>query len=257
MNRLYVYAALVTLPATAQAASVHGVEQGARLGVGIACARQIDVVADPANTGQVVMDAVAANQEEIAQIVFTGGDTVRVKARGACWRGPDPNVFQPTLDITLHVPARFPLAIDAASSTNYHVTVGGTLSFDQSGSGELDATHVTKLDMDVSGSGRTNVLDVAGPISLDLSGSGKIMIKHAESETVSAQISGSGHLSIPTGNIGRLTVDGSGSGDMTLGGIVGSVSADLSGSGGVSIGTLTGKLTQDVSGSGRVNINAH
>lgn len=257
VNRLCILAALAVLPVAAQAASLHGAEQGARLEVGIACARQIDVVADPGLSGQAVMDAVAANQEEIAQIVFTGGDAIEVKARGQCWRGPNPETFAPTLDITLHVPALFALSIDAAGSTVYHVTVGGTLKLDQSGSGEVDATKVTKLDMDVSGSGVARVLDVAGPISVDLSGSAKVMIRHAQSETLDAEISGSGHVQIDSGTIGRLKVDGSGRGDVTLGAEVGSADVDLAGSGSVSIGKLTGKLTQDISGSGHVQVISH
>jgi hypothetical protein len=257
VNRLCILAVVAVLPVSAQAASLHGVQQGARLEVGIACARQIDVVADPALSGQAVMDAVAANQEEIAQIVLSGGDAVRVKARGQCWRGPNPETFEPTLDITLHVPALFPLGIDAAGRTVYHVTAGGTLALDQSGSGEVDATKVTKLDMDLSGSGTIRVLDVAGPISLDLSGSAKVMIKQAQSDTLDTKISGSGHVRIESGTIGRLSADGSGSGDVTLGGEVGTAAVDLSGSGSVSIGKLTGKLTQDISGSGEVHVLSH
>ncbi len=257
MNRFCFFVAVATLPMAAQAASTHGVQMGGRLEVGIACARQIDVVAAPAASGQVTMDAVAEHQEEIAQIVFTGGDAVRVKARSYCWPGPNTGNFQPTLDITLHVPARFPLGIDAAGATNYHVTVGGTLSIAQSGSGALDATQTTKLDMDLSGSGAVQVLDVAGPIGIDLSGAENVTIKHAQSDAVSVKSSGSGHVWINGGSVERLSVDGSGSGDVTLAGSVGAADIDLSGSGGVSIGTLTGKLTQDISGSGIVHILAH
>ena len=250
-------ASVLLLPVMAQAASLHGDEKGASLDLSFSCARQIEVTADSHLLGEVVMDATAANPEEIAQIDFASGEKVRLKSHGQCWDGTDPSHFQPTLDIKLRVAAAFALGVEAAGSTDYRVAVGGPLDFELSGSGQLDATKVSLLNLELSGSGAVRIEEVTGPISLDVSGSARVTIKQAQSEAVSAKISGSGHVRIENGNTGQLRVQDSGSGNVTLAGTVANAAVDLSGSGGVTIGKLIGKLVEDTSGSGTIKVLSH
>ncbi len=257
MNRICVaIAAVAMLPALAHAQSFHQTAAGSRLEVRISCARHIEVTADPTLSGQVVIDAAAAHPEEIAQIDFSGGPKIVLKSHGECWQNNQYGNFQPTLDIKLHVPAAFPLSLEASSDTTYNVAVGGPLNLDISGSAQLDITKVTALSMDVSGSGDVRIADVSGPINLDSSGSGKLLIGHGDASAVVAKISGSGEFHIDTGTVGQLAVNGSGSGEVTLGGTVGNAVIDLSGSGDVSIGKLTGQLAQNTSGSGTVHVSS-
>ena len=255
--RFCLAAAVVLLPVVAQAASLHDEKKGAALDLSFSCARQIEMTADPALLGTVVLDAAAAHPEEIAQIDFAGGDKVRLKSHGACWRGADPARYEPSLTLTLHVPAAFPLGVQASGSTDYHIAVGGTLDFDLSGSGRLAATKVGRLGLDLSGSGAVRIDEVTGPISLDHSGSVQVTIRQAQSGTVTAKLSGSGEVRIENGNVRQLEVEDSGSTDVTLGGTVGDASVDLSGSGGVTIGRLLGKLVENTSGSGTVRVMSH
>lgn len=85
-------------------------------------------MADPALSDRVVMEAMAAHPEELAQMDFSGGQAEKLKLKGwfnmsgwsllslhgACWRPETSGSFEPTLRVKLSVPPGFAVAVDAS-----------------------------------------------------------------------------------------------------------------------------------------------
>jgi hypothetical protein len=259
---------LVAWPGLAFSQPVHQSAEGARLEIGLPCAKDIAVVADPALSGRVVMDATAEHPEELAHMEFVGGDSVRLKLRGwfhmaggsllslhgDCWRPHDQENFDPTLRIRLSVPSGFALAVDASGDGTYHLAAGGALTLDMSGSARVEATSLTRLDLSLSGSGDVKVAQVAGPVHADMSGSGDVEIAQVTAADMAVEQSGSSTFRVGGGTVGKLTVDSSGSGDVILHGTAGDTVVESSGSGQIEIARVTGRLVDDATGSGAVKI---
>lgn len=266
--RLALAALVAALPAICQAQTLQKTAQGPKLEIDMPCAKDITVAADPSLANQATITAEAAHQAEIDQMQFAGGDAIKLKLRGEfslaggtlfslhgeCWRPDRDTEFQPTLRIKIAVPPNFPLAIDASSATNIHIDTGGALDLDSSGSGDIDATSVTALNIGASSSGNIRVLKVSGPIHVSTSGSGDIAIAQADTKAVAVQASGSAAFKIGVGQIDQLTVESSGSSEVSLGTTVGNAAVETSGSGNVTIKRVTGHLAQNTSGSGEVTV---
>lgn len=107
---------------------------------------------------------------------------------------------------------------------------------------------VSKADISLAGAGRVDVASVAGPLDLDIAGSGKVNV--GATQSVKADIAGAGDTTL--GPIaGGLSVDIAGSGDVSTPRVNGPVKVDIAGSGSVSIADgVANPLHVDIMGSG-------
>ena len=230
---------------------------GTSLAVDSPCARQVTIDPDPSLSGQVMVDATADNPQELAQLVLSSGDAVKLRGpTDQCWRPDGSFSFEPTLAIHIRVPPHFAIGIDEGGSGDYRVGAAGALSVDFSGSGKLQAESATALSVDLSGSGQLAVAHLDGAAHAEISGSGAIDVGAGALPTLDLDISGSGGFRLGAGSIGKLKVDTSGSGKVRVDGTVGDASLDISGSGNVDIAKLTGSISQQVDGSGTVRIGS-
>jgi hypothetical protein len=251
------FAILLAAGTAAAAEPRHLAGSGTSLEVDSPCARQVTIDPDPSLSGQVSVDATADNPEELAQLVLTGGDSVKLRGpTNQCWRPDNSFSFEPTLVINIRVPPHFPIAIDESGSGDYHVGPAGAFSVDLSGSGKLQAESVTTLTVDISGSGRLAVAHANGAAHAGISGSGAIDIAEGTLPDLNLDISGSGEFLLRAGTVAKLKVDTSGSGSVRVDGTVGDASVGISGSGGVDIAKLTGSISKDIDGSGEVRIGS-
>jgi hypothetical protein len=249
--------AILLAAGTAAAEPRHMSGSGSSLEVATPCARHVTIDPDPSLSGQVSVDATADNPEELAQLVLTSGDSVKLRGpTNECWR-PDNNFsFEPTLAITIRVPPHFSIAIDESGSGDYQIGPAGALAVDLSGSGKLQAESVTTLTVDISGSGRLAIAHANGAAHVGISGSGAIDIAEGTLPDLNLDISGSGEFRQRAGTVAKLKVDASGSGSVRVDGTVGDASVGISGSGGVDIAKLAGSISKEVDGSGEVRIGS-
>ena len=238
----------------AQAATLQTMLTGTGLSLDSPCMRRVDIQPDASLHGQAVVQATAENQQELDQLVLESRRTATIRNRpGECWH-PTP-IFQPTLDVSVRVPAGFPLDIDASGVTRYAIgPVGGPMKVSLSGASELEAAEVSTLDAQLSGSGRISVQQASGPARLDMSGHGRIEVGRADMPSLAVSLSGAGELRIDAGQVGSLTLDQSGAGHVQFGATVGDAKVDLSGVGAVHFVRVTGRLDKDVSGVGTVTV---
>lgn len=130
--------------------------------------------------------------------------------------------------------------------------VMGELRADIRGSADLTARNVGNVDVDIKGSGDLDVQN-AKLVKLSVAGSGDAEFENVKSADVS--VSGSGDISF--GDIdGSLAAESRGSGDIDAGDVAGDFIYDGGGSGDLDIGDVTGdRISIDVSGSGDVSID--
>ncbi len=239
---------------TAQAATLSATLNGSGLSIDSPCARSVEVTPDSSLHGQAVVQATADHQEEIDHLFLESRGTARIHTHpGDCWR--EGFNSQPTLAISVRVPAAYPLTIDESGVGRYTVgAVGGTLSLDLSGAAEIADASATSLQADISGNGSLHVARADGPASISLSGHGDITVDQATMPTFSVDLSGAGHIAIFAGHIGRARLETSGAGHMQIGAEVDDAHVDLSGVGSVHFNKVNGQLTKDVSGFGSVTV---
>ncbi len=238
----------------AQAATLQTTLTGASLALDGSCMRRAEVQPDTALHGQAMVQATADNQQELDELVLQSRQAATIGNRpGNCWQ-PTPS-FQPTLDVSVRVPAGFPLAVGASGVTRYVIgPVAGPLKIDLSGAADVEATEASTLVAQLSGSGVISVQQVSGPARLDLSGHGRIEVGRADMPNLSVSLSGAGELRVDAGQIGSLVLDQSGAGHVQFGATVGDAKVDLSGVGAVHFARVTGRLEKDVSGVGVVTV---
>jgi hypothetical protein len=239
-------------------ASRHLVASGTGLGIDSPCARQISVMPD--GTGRdVTMDATADNQQEVDQLVLTGGQSVKlfVPNRGpnSCWHPVGAPGFEPTLSLAIHVPAAFPLGIDESGRADYTVgDIQAPLSLDFSGMVNLHGDGAGAINMDLSGAGNVTIAHANGPLHADLSGRGSLVIGNASISAAALDLSGNGSIRIDHGDISNIQLSDSGAGNVSIGATVGNGAVDISGVGAIKIAKVTGALEKDVSGVGTIEI---
>jgi len=245
---------IALLPALAQAAEHAHTLSGKGLDMSGACARSVQIMPDPALAGQVAVQAAAVHPEEIAQLAFESGDTARIRRRTeSCWRPQEARAFQPTLILTIRVPARAPLTISDGGNLQYRIgPVGGPLTLALSGSGTVRAEAVDRLSAQLSGSQHLQVDQVQGEARLVMSGSDETDIDRADLRHLDAVLSGSGSLSVGSGHIASGSIRGSGSTNAEIGASTGDLSVTLAGSGTVRLARQEGTLTRSVAGSARI-----
>jgi hypothetical protein len=246
---------IVLAAGVAHAGSLHATLTGRSLSVDVPCARQIDIAPDPGLHGQVQVEAAAENQQELDALILESlhAATVHTRPQG-CWN-LNPFRNEPTLTVSIRVPAGFPLSVDASGIGQVSIgPVGGPLALDLSGAGVVTAADATSLNLDLSGSGSLTLGEANGPASIDMSGHGKVSVATATMPKLAAELSGAGQLTIGAGRIDKLSLSISGVGDVRIGATVGDADAELSGVGSVRLKQVTGQLSKSVSGVGSVTI---
>ena len=124
-----------------------------------------------------------------------------------------------------------PVDIEIAGSGTARMGSATKARLEIAGSGEFFVGAISGgLDAQVSGAGDATIESVNGPVSLDLSGSSKVVIKAGRADPFKVEISGSG--------------------DVDFGGEAVNPDVSISGSGSVAVASMSGSLKQDISGSG-------
>ncbi len=239
---------------TAQAASLSATLTGSGLSVDSPCAKTVDITVDASLRGQAQVQASADHQEEIDHLFLESRGTARIHTHpGECWQ--DGFNFQPTLTLSVRVPAGYPLMIDESGVGHYTVgALGGPLSLDLSGAADITDAAATTVHADISGSGSLHILRADGPASVMLSGHGAVVVDQATMPTFSADLSGAGRIAIGPGHVGKARLDTSGAGHIQMDAEVDDAHVDLSGMGSVHFAKVNGHLTKDVSGFGSVTV---
>ena len=140
-------------------------------------------------------------------------------------------------DFILQAPPQMPLRIVQSGDADVHVgRFSGPVSIDVSGDGNV-------------------VVDRAGSLSDQQRSSGDVSVGEVSGDVV-ASITGSGDLHIGSGHAGSLDATLHGSGDLSAGSgtMFGNVRADLNDSGDLSLGTVEGHLVARTTGSGDISI---
>ncbi len=240
---------------SAHAATLSATLDGSGLSVDSPCAISVEITPDNTLHNQAVIQATAEHQEEIDHLLLESRGTAHVHTHpGNCWR--ESLNSQPTLVLSVRVPAAYALTIDESGFGHYTIgAVGGTLSLDLSGAADITDTSATALHADISGSGNLHVARADGPASIELSGHGDITIDQATMPTFSVDLSGAGRVAVTAGRIGRARLEASGAGHMQIGAEVGDAHVDLSGVGSVHFSKVDGQLTKEVSGFGSVTVD--
>lgn len=111
----------------------------------------------------------------------------------------------------------------------------------------------------LNGSGNVTVTGAvnAAELSLDVNGSGDMIIRELHAQSLKAGISGSGNLTISDGDARRGTIDMAGSGGLDAAGLIQQeADIDISGSATASV-QVTEKLHVAITGSGSVTYTGH
>ena len=146
------------------------------------------------------------------------------------------------------------LSIDLAGSGEVRAGSAGGLSADLAGSGEIYVGAVADgAKVDIAGSGRVEVASLTGTLSMDGAGSGDLTVQGGAITEANIDLAGSGDVSIAA-PVQRLEVSIVGSGDVDVAAAVGDIEAEIAGSGGVSAQSVTGAVHREVWGSGEIRI---
>lgn len=129
--------------------------------------------------------------------------------------------------------------------------IAGTAAIKITGSGDMTAGDIGKLDLKITGSGDVDA-EIVGDVSLELTGSGDVDL--LESGATDMRSVGSGDIKIDLVN-GALTVASRGSGDVDIGDINGALKSSSRGSGDFSAGDINGDVIIEAVGSGDFNAN--
>jgi hypothetical protein len=127
--------------------------------------------------------------------------------------------------------------VDAAIAGSGSITIGASTQarLDVAGNGEFKSGPVAGgFDASIAGSGDAEVASVNGPVSLEIAGSGNVVIKGGRADPFKVSIAGSG--------------------DVTFDGEAVNPEISIAGSGNVAVGSMSGNLSQDMQGSGEFTV---
>jgi hypothetical protein len=240
---------------------------GASLAIASPCAKSVSIEPSSTLSNQIEVRATARRQEEVDQLEVAGGETASIGAHGRQCKGGGPHLsfslFRlgidtgPSLEVTVKVPAGMAIDIKESKSTDYDIgAVGGILTLDLSGSGDVSAADAKDPVVRLSGSGDAEFEKVSGKLEGRLSGSGDLSITRADVTSGELAASGSGDVAVEDGDFAMLNVRLSGSSSVTLGdGKIGSLTLISSGSSEVRVGAVVADA--DLSASGSSDIALH
>jgi len=122
--------------------------------------------------------------------------------------------------------------------------VAGPLRLEIDGSGRVNAGDVQSVHAELNGSGDASIGSVHGPLKLDIAGSGSLTATKVVGP-VDIDIAGAGSVKIADGVADPFKVDIAGSGDVFFGGVAVNPSIDALGSGKVKLHAIRGKLNSE------------
>jgi hypothetical protein len=255
MLPVFILCALASSAAIAQTRQMEAA--GSSLAIDAPCARSVTIQPDSTLAEKFTLQATAAHPEELAQLRFDGGATVKLRGpKGQCW-GEDGGSFVRTLDIALHVPPHVAMAIEESGGSKYVIgDVGGKLALDVSGGVTMQIGSTADIALDLSGGGDITLRQIDGSLTADISGGGSVRIDRAAMPDLTLSLSGGGSLTLDQGAVKTLALDVSGAGNVRIGATAGDATIAVSGSGNVDIAKVTGSFDKDVDGSGSVTIGA-
>ncbi|HMA51632.1 MAG TPA: DUF2807 domain-containing protein [Magnetospirillaceae bacterium] len=240
---------------------------GASLAIASPCAKSVSIEPSSELSNRVEVSATARRQSEIDQLEVAGGATAAIGAHGRKCAGGGPhisvNLFRlgidsgPSLEITVKVPAGMAIDIKESKSSDYDIgAVGGVLTLDLSGSGDVSAEDAKDPVVRLSGSGDAQFDKVTGKLEGHLSGSGDLSIARADISSADLAASGSGDISVDEGDFASLSVRLSGSSDLSVGdGKIGSLTLISSGSSSLRVDAVVADA--DLSAGGSSDIAVH
>jgi hypothetical protein len=124
------------------------------------------------------------------------------------------------------------------------VEVKGPLDLDIAGSGKVNVGPTQSVKADIAGAGDTALGPIAGGLKVDIAGSGDISSSRVNGP-VRVSIAGSGSVNVADGLANPLHVDIMGSGSFTFGGLAIDPKVSSFGSGSVKIKAYKGKMSSD------------
>ncbi len=122
--------------------------------------------------------------------------------------------------------------------------VAGPLRLEIDGSGRVNAGDVESVHAELNGSGDASIGSVHGPLNLDIAGSGSLTATKVVGP-VDIDIAGAGSVKIADGLADPFKVDIAGSGDVFFGGVAVNPHIDALGSGKVKLHAIRGKLDSE------------
>lgn len=154
------------------------------------------------------------------------------------------------------------LTVPAGTDLDVHGLVGDAKIGDTMGPLRLEAAatnarigRVGKAKLSFAGSGKIDIVEVSGPLHLEIAGSGKVRV--GKSGRVNADIAGAGDASLGTID-GGLNLDIAGSGDVAADRVNGPVKIGIAGSGSVKIASGEAKpFKVSIMGSGNVDFGGN
>jgi hypothetical protein len=256
---------------------------GNALAIVTPCANAVSITADPTLHRQMDILATADSKQQISELQTRSGAATTLSGAGShclgqsactessaiCAGLPNPA----SLKLALTVPAAIAIAITEAQGTDYDIgDIGGALTLDLSGSGDVNAASATSLNAALTGGGDAHIASVTGPIQATLSKSGDLDIANAAAPSTNLTLNGDGDVNIAAGNLGALTAtlshDGdlhapdaasaalqlTADGDAELDNIAGNLAATLTGDGDLSVQNVAGDANISSSADGDVTI---
>ena len=176
-------------------------------GDGVSASEEREVPAFDAVAGSLSLDV-------IVEVAATGEPYVRL----ACDENLLPHIRTYVREGTLHITTEPTVSIAPRTACTADVRTSRLVALAASGSGELIARGELDAlgEIDSSGSGGVTVEDsiTSDALSIDVSGSGPVLVARYEGELIDAAVSGSGSAEVHGGSASELHVDSSGSGGL-------------------------------------------
>lgn len=130
--------------------------------------------------------------------------------------------------------------------------VGGPMSLNIAGSGDIRAGTSSSLEINIGGSGSVTAGATRG-LEVNIGGSGDVMVARLDGR-MEVAIGGSGDVDVRTGTSPNVDISIAGSGDINFGGVAGDVDVSIMGGGDVTIARATGSVSRSIMGGGDVRI---
>lgn len=130
--------------------------------------------------------------------------------------------------------------------------VAGPLRVNMAGSGDARLGSAAEATLRAAGSGDISAQAV-GALNVDIAGSGDVRVASVNGP-LDVKIAGSGDVKVEGGRGGAATVSIAGSGGVVFNGVADSLKARIAGSGDVRVKAVTGEVSKAVVGSGAVKI---
>jgi hypothetical protein len=240
------------LASQAQAETINRSLDGSKLALHLSCVKTVEIQPSPALHGKVDIVAEAASQDELTPLDFTAaGGTARIERTGRCVS----MIAEPTLTIAIKVPAATPIELHDAGGGKFTIgPVGGALTIELAGSGDVEAANATDLDLRITGSGNLTLATLDGPAKIEIHGSGDARIEDGSLPSLDVQLRGSGSFKLEHGAVGTVRAGITGSGDIGIGGSVKDATLSTTGSGDIDIAKATGEVHSSKAGSGEIRI---